>query len=159
MKVYYVTIGKNRYRIEIGDHDIKINGESVNASLVALKEHGIHLLKKGFNRREIHIKEQGKSEYVLNSDGSHAVVNVKKEKAAQQQAAASNEKDVIAPLPGQIISVLVQAGDQVQEGQVVAIMESMKMQMVLHAPSDGTIVRVETEPGKTVAKGDILIVL
>lgn len=159
MKVYYVTIGKNQYKIEIGDHAIKINGETVSASLVALREYGIHLFKKGFTHREVHVKEQGRSHYVVNSVGSHAVVNVEKKKVSQPQTSQNPEKDVIAPLPGQVLSIHVQAGDQVEAGQVVITMESMKMQMVLHAPADGIVVRVETEPGKTVAKGDILVAM
>jgi len=158
LKVYYVTIGKNEYQIEIGDHDIKINGESVNASLVALKEYGIHLLKKGFDRREIYVKGQGNSKYVVNTLGSNAVVNVEKKSLAQTQSAAKNTGDISAPLPGKIMSVQVKPGDQVQEGQVLVVMESMKMQMMLNAAADGVVARVDAVAGSTVAKDDLLVV-
>jgi biotin carboxyl carrier protein len=158
LRIYYVTIGKNEYQIEINGNEIKINGESVNATLIALKEYGVHLLRKGFAKREIHIKEQGRSKYVIDSIGSHAIVNVGKTRTSQHQSTAHKERDIFAPLPGQVVSVHVKVGDQVKKGQIMIIMESMKMQMILQASRNGTVAQVEAEVGKSIAKDDVLVV-
>ncbi|MGN0593318.1 MAG: biotin/lipoyl-containing protein [Ruminococcus sp.] len=64
-----------------------------------------------------------------------------------------------APMPGNILSVSVKQGDQVKEGQVLAILEAMKMENEIPAPKDGTIVQVVTAKGAVVETGSPLFVL
>jgi hypothetical protein len=78
MSIYYVTIGKNEYQIEIDDSDYKINGEAVEATLTALKERGVYVLKKGLWKREFHVEAEGKGQYMLDSEGLHGVAKVEK---------------------------------------------------------------------------------
>ena len=66
------------------------------------------------------------------------------------QAHAAGTEDIVAPLPGTVISVNVAEGDPVKAGQVLLIFEAMKMENELVAPRDGTVVKVH------VAKGDVL---
>ncbi len=157
MSIYYVTVGKNEYQVEINENSCKINGEFVQATLVALKEHGVHLLRRGLNKREIHVKAQGKSQYLLDIKGLHAHVKVGKNKALQSRSADSSAGDLISPLPGQVVSVHVSEGDQVEQGQILLVMESMKMQMVLHAACSGKVMQVEAQAGKVIAKGAMLV--
>ena len=64
---------------------------------------------------------------------------------------------ITAMLPGRMISVDVQPGDRVTNGQPVAVIESMKMEQTIASPRDGTVSRVAVEPGDTVAYGQTLI--
>jgi len=64
-----------------------------------------------------------------------------------------------APIPGTIISVLVEPGDSVEIGQVVAKMEAMKMENNIMASSDGVVKSVDVKPGSSVLEGDVLITL
>lgn len=66
---------------------------------------------------------------------------------------------VTAPLPGVVLEVRVKQGDTVQEGQVVAILEAMKMENEIAAPTAGTVVAVTVEPGNTVDQGETLVVI
>jgi len=66
---------------------------------------------------------------------------------------------VKAPMHGKLIAVFVQAGDRVEKGQRLAIVEAMKMEHVLVAPADGEVAEVAAEPGAQVAEGARLIVL
>lgn len=66
---------------------------------------------------------------------------------------------VESPMPGNILSVNVKQGDQVKEGQVLAILEAMKMENEIPAPKDGTIVQVVTSKGAVVETGSPLFVL
>ena len=68
-------------------------------------------------------------------------------------------KNIIAPLPGTIIEILVQPGDMVAEGQAVAILEAMKMENEIVAPEDGTVSAILTSKGSSVNSGDVLVTL
>jgi biotin carboxyl carrier protein len=60
-------------------------------------------------------------------------------------------------MPGRVIRVLVQEGDSVHQGQVLAILEAMKMENELTAPADGVVKEVLVSPGVNVELGQPLI--
>jgi biotin carboxyl carrier protein len=64
-----------------------------------------------------------------------------------------------APMPGVILEVNAKAGDHVERGQQVAILEAMKMHNVIGAPRTGTISEVFVTIGQTVAHGDTLMTI
>ena len=63
---------------------------------------------------------------------------------------------VVAPMPGTILKVLKAAGDAVKAGEVVLILEAMKMENEITAPAPGTIGSLNLTEGSTVAGGDLL---
>lgn len=63
---------------------------------------------------------------------------------------------VVAPMPGTILKVLKASGDAVKAGEVVLILEAMKMENEITAPVDGTIASLNLTEGSTVAGGDLL---
>ena len=63
---------------------------------------------------------------------------------------------VVAPMPGTILKVLKASGDAVKAGEVVLILEAMKMENEITAPVDGTIGSLNLTEGSTVAGGDLL---
>ena len=65
--------------------------------------------------------------------------------------------EVHAPMPGLIVDVLVNVGDEVAEGDTVVVLESMKMQNELKAPRDGKVQTINCEAGQSVEKGNLLI--
>ena len=76
-------------------------------------------------------------------------------------SAAANEAtgDVLAPMPGSVLEILVEEGDRVERNQTVAIMESMKMELVITAPREGVVRRVAVRPGQQVERGMRLLEL
>ena len=74
-------------------------------------------------------------------------------------AAPANGESLVAPMPGTILSVNVKVGDSVKAGDIVAILEAMKMENELLAPVDGTIARVGVQKGATVNTGDLVAVI
>lgn len=59
-------------------------------------------------------------------------------------------------MPGKILGVKANAGDQVKKGQVVLVLEAMKMENEIVAPQDGKIVSVDTQTGASVEAGAVL---
>jgi len=78
---------------------------------------------------------------------------------AAPAAPAASGTSVTSPLPGSIFSLKVAVGDQVNEGDVVIIMESMKMETEVHAIASGTINSIQVQEGQKVNTGDNLLVI
>jgi len=79
--------------------------------------------------------------------------------AAAPARAGKEEEPLAAPLAGNIVKVEVSPGDQVAAGDLVLILEAMKMETEVRASRDGAVVAVAVKPGDTVAVGDTLITL
>ena len=80
--------------------------------------------------------------------------------ALEAEAEALAGGDAIkAPMPGKVIALNVKAGDTVEKGQVVAVMEAMKMEHSLTAPRDGVVEAVGAEIGAQVPEGEVLVAL
>ena len=74
-------------------------------------------------------------------------------------AGTEGPRPVKAPMPGRVVRVLVEAGDEVEEGQGCVVIEAMKMQNELKSPKAGRVVRVGAAVGDTVGSGDVLVVV
>jgi glutaconyl-CoA/methylmalonyl-CoA decarboxylase subunit gamma len=70
---------------------------------------------------------------------------------------AAGTSTVSAPMPGVILEVHVKAGDHVDRGQQIAVLEAMKMHNLIGAPRAGTIAEVCVAPGQAVGHGDALV--
>ena len=71
----------------------------------------------------------------------------------------ANGEEIIAPMPGTILSVEVQSGQIVEGGQIVCVLEAMKMKNPIRARRGGTVVQTAVQPGQTVSYGDLLVKL
>lgn len=74
-------------------------------------------------------------------------------------APAGAGESVTSPMPGNILSVNVNVGDTVSEGQVLMILEAMKMENEIMAPKAGKVVSVAVQKGATVESGTLLCVI
>lgn len=72
---------------------------------------------------------------------------------------AAGAATISAPMPGKVLEVKVKVGDAVKAGDVLMILEAMKMQNEIMAPADGTISDVRVSAGQTVGTGDVMIVM
>jgi biotin carboxyl carrier protein len=74
-------------------------------------------------------------------------------------ASTEGRQQVIAPMPGKVVRVLVKSGDTVEAGQGLLVVEAMKMQNEIRAPKSGTVERLTAQEGQTVNPGDILVII
>ena len=79
--------------------------------------------------------------------------------AAAAPAAPADGQKVLSPMPGTILSVNVSVGSTVKAGEVILILEAMKMENEIVAPCDGTVKQLAVQKGSTVATDALLAVV
>jgi len=158
MTIYRVSVGNREYQVEVAGNRLRIDGEQIQANLTALNELGLYLLRRGNHLREMHFSTKGNNIFTALADGRHLVALVEHETGRiTRKSKPAPQGDVIAPMPGIVIKVLVNEGDEVEKGQAVVVMESMKMQMELRAPAPGKVAKVAVTPHAQVDKNTLLV--
>jgi acetyl/propionyl-CoA carboxylase alpha subunit len=74
-------------------------------------------------------------------------------------AGTDGPRPVKSPMPGRVVRVLIEVGQEVEEGQAVVVIEAMKMQNELKSPKAGRVSRVAVDVGDAVGSGDVLVVV
>lgn len=126
-----------------------------------------YLIKVNGNQYEVEVEEVKSGSAVVQpassvSTPAFAPAPVKAAPAAPaaprvDTAVPQGASKVAAPMPGTILKVHVNAGDVVKKGQVLLILEAMKMENEIVAPSDGKIASVHVENGNAVSVGDVMV--
>ena len=89
-----------------------------------------------------------------------AIVDPKRLRCGQSSAAHhAGAAEIVSPMPGKIVRVLVAAGASVEAGAGVIVVEAMKMQNEMKAPKAGVVVSINSAEGATVRAGDVLAVI
>ena len=91
--------------------------------------------------------------------GGAAPVARRAPRASAAAASSSGAGDVVAPMQGTIVKVLVEVGQEVKAGDAVVVLEAMKMENQLQADKAGTVKAVNVKPGDKVGSGDVLVVI
>jgi 3-methylcrotonyl-CoA carboxylase alpha subunit len=135
-----------------GTHDIVIR-QSADPSIATATIDGtnarIHAVRDGDTLFLRHCGFEGRVEVALTIAAE-----------ATRRGASGDAGDTIrATMPGTVVSLHVAKGDSVEAGQVVAVLESMKLFMELKSPASGIVSQVGTRAGATVAAGDVLVAI
>jgi len=163
---YFAQVGEQEYVIEIGQdgEPILIDGEPYAIDFRRMPGSGFVSLL--LNHRSLEgVVEQRDGRWEVLIRGNLYDVTVADERtyrlarARGELTAVSGAAAIKSPMPGIIIAVPVQVGDVVRKGDKVAILESMKMENELRAPTDGTVVEVLVEAGASVEKDQLLVML
>ena len=106
--------------------------------------------------------EEGQVKVFFELNGQPRIIKVLNRAAAVKIVARRKAEDgnllhVAAPMPGSISTIAVRLGQEVKAGDVVATLEAMKMETVLHAPRDGKIAEILVAPGQQVDARDLLM--
>ena len=79
--------------------------------------------------------------------------------ARRSGGADAGRRNIVAPMPGKVVRLLVEPGDMVEAGQSLVVVEAMKMQNEMKSPKAGRVAEVRTRSGETVAAGDVLLIV
>ena len=117
------------------------------------KAHRAKLSHNPNNPKEITILLNGTEHKVIVKDSVDQIVDEMGLSVVEDAAAG----DVMAPMPGLILDIMVNAGDAVSKGDSLLILEAMKMENVIKAEADGTVKAVSLSKGDTVEKNQLII--
>jgi len=162
MALYNVTIENREYQVNITGDQVTVNGERVNAKVVTLNHNGLQLLRHGKRVVEVFLSSQDRDTYqVLMFGGQRVVTRIRDRARSREQSGASEGENpnLLAPMHGLVVDVSVGEGEQVEQGQTLVVLESMKMQMQLRAPRSGRVIKLNVQPGQEVQKGALLVQL
>ena len=109
------------------------------------------------NTYEVEVEELGGT--CTPSVAPAAPVATPKAAAPAPAPVAVGSTKVVAPMPGKIVDIKVSAGQAVKEGEVVAILEAMKMENEVVAPSAGTVASINVTAGSAVETNDVIVTL
>jgi biotin carboxyl carrier protein len=159
MSLYYVTIGNKEYRVNLTQNQAFVDGKPMPANLQRLNGSGLHLLRRGMQVQELFLNSQDAEtlEVLVGSRRVLAKVETLQRRLSHRNKPSQDEGALTAPMPGLVVDVLVNANDQVEEGQTLVVLESMKMQMQLRALHAGKVQQVAVRTGDQVEKGNLLV--
>jgi pyruvate carboxylase subunit B len=112
--------------------------------------------------------KEGPASYVVNVDGKTFNVNVAPSGMTvapatppQQATSASpgKEYEISAPMPGTIVRILVESGDQISSGETVMVLEAMKMETEVKSDKSGKVLNILVDQGQAVTSGEAILVI
>jgi biotin carboxyl carrier protein len=140
-----------RYRRENGD---------VVEHPFSLAEAGGGVCSVLMNGRSYTVTQLGAGEVSVDGQVFHVEVFDPRSLRGRKAAGVTEGRQAVsAPMPGRVIRVLVEAGQQVEAGQGLIVVEAMKMQNEMKSPKAGRVAEVKTIDGATVLVGDVLVVI
>jgi len=162
---YFATVEDQEFVIEIGkDGNIIIDETTYNIDYRQMPGSGVTSLILNHHSLEAVVEEkEGVWEVLIR--GELYPVMVADERAYRLAnargsfAAPDGEITVQSPMPGIVIAVPVEEGDNVSKGDTIIILESMKMENELSAPRDGVITQIKVDVGASVEKNQDLVLV
>lgn len=160
---YVTTINGREFLVELLDErHVKVDGIDYQVDFSQVGSQPVYSLLVNGVSVDAHLFQDDNT-WQVTFHGQMYSAQVEDEREKRLRAAmggASSELDEFhlkAPMPGMVVAVPVQAGQQVQKGDVLVILESMKMQNELKSPRAGTIARLRVNIGDRVEKKDTLL--
>ena len=166
---------------KVGDLAEMLEGEVLrttenNSVLVRIagKQHTLRLLKTGTNEFEFMLENtfhhakilhSGSAEVKLMLDGQpltvkkHSKLTEVLEKASALTGTGGGDRNLTSQIPGRVVNIAAKAGAEVKKGDVIVVLESMKMQVAVKAHKDGNLKEIKVKQGASVARYDVLAVI
>jgi biotin carboxyl carrier protein len=149
-----LTIDGREERIEISSGRFRIGDGPEREASVEMPEPGVYSVLLDGRSYQAYV-EPG----VVSVNGIRYEIEVYDPRRWSRRSRAgghAHAQDIKAPMPGKVVRVLVAAGDAVEAGQGIVVVEAMKMQNELKAPRPGKIVSIAAKVGATAAAGEVL---
>ena len=160
---YAVTIADRTVDVELGPDGVRVDGRPVVAELDTVPDGPVRSLLLGNASHRVVAYTRGRGQWDLRLRGWRLAAEVLDERtrAIRQLTGAGatpgGPRPVRAPMPGLVVRVEVEEGDQVRPGQGLVIVEAMKMENELRAEVAGEVRAVHVRAGQTVEKDQALI--
>ena len=163
---YFVRVGETELEVSLEGDAVRVDGRTVTARIADVEGTPVRMLTVGDEVHRIVVRPAGpRGRYSIWVDGFRHEVEALDERMrairelADATAGPVGPAPLIAPMPGMVVRVNVQVGEQVVPGQGLVVIEAMKMENELRATSAARVKSVLAQPGAAVDKGALLIEL
>lgn len=144
---------------------IRIDGSTHEILLLKIVGNEIEfIMDKKYHRAKIVQSETHETRLLI--DDHLIVINryphiqeILKQSLSAEERGEGGEKNIMSQIPGRVVNVVTQVGNQVKKGDPIVVLESMKMQVAVKAHKDGNIKQIKVNQGSTVARYDVVAVL
>ncbi len=155
--------GKTKHIVDLekegSSYKVSLDGQAVDADVILAAPNAVSVILNGA-AFEIHIAPSLDGTYKLQTGAHEFQADVRDPRAwrGRKQGAleAEGRQQIVAPMPGKVIRLLVKVGDDVEVGQGLMVVEAMKMQNEIRSPKKGRVERLQAKEGQPVNAGDIL---
>lgn len=160
------TGGAKKHTVELQPTDtgycIALDGQVIQADATMVAPNIISVLIGG-QAFEVHVTPSLDGKIKLQSGPHEFTAELQDPRSWQGRRhgtlEAEGRQQIIAPMPGKVIRLLVQAGDPVEAGQGLVVVEAMKMQNEIRSPKRGKVERLQVKEGQAVNAGEVLCVV
>jgi len=164
MSDYVTTINSKKYQVILNKNHVKVNGSEYECELTRANSTVYHLRLEN-KIYDITINELGSGRYGILVEGEYFETEVKTRLREQAEEYLKNKADVSnkgvlkAPMPGLVVKVNVSEGDMVQTGDILIVLEAMKMENNLKSVHSGTVKEIRFKEGDNVEKDEIIMTI
>lgn len=160
---YVSTVNDKEFIVEIMDENhISVDGKTLEVDFISIAGQPVYSLLIGGKSFEAYVYP-GEDDLQVLLGGNSFSIKVEDEREKRLRAAAGSmvsdnvEFHLRSPMPGMVVAMPVSEGEKVSKGQVLVILESMKMQNELKSPRDGILSRVKVKVGDSVEQRQTLL--
>lgn len=160
---YVTTIKGREYNVDILDeHRVSVDGVIYQVDFMPIGDQPVYSLVVDGQSVDAHVYPNEDTWQVIFQGALYSVwVEDEREKrlraALAGRVAEHEDYQLKAPMPGMVVSIPVQEGQVIQKGDVLVILESMKMQNELRSPRDGKVIRVRVKVGDRVEHKETIL--
>ncbi|MGC9344513.1 MAG: biotin/lipoyl-containing protein [Bacteroidales bacterium] len=144
------------------DDKVKIKGKKADIKIVE-DEKGFSYIVYKNKKYHVEILEKNQNKYIIMINGvwySFSIetpISYKRRKTLTRNGSASKIENVLAPMPGKILDIMVEENSEIKEGEPIVILEAMKMQNEIVSNVNGKIKKINIKQNDSVIKDEIMI--
>jgi pyruvate carboxylase subunit B len=160
---YIVSVAGREIEVEVDGDLVTVGGSTRTASLRTIPGTPVRQLVIEGRPTVLTMRSAGRGQWSLGVGGDRweaEVVDERTRHIRSLTAGAARQRGpaiLRAPMPGLVVRILVEAGQEVAAGAGLVVLEAMKMENELKAPAAGTVAAVRAQPGDAVEKGQVLV--
>lgn len=158
------TANDKTWQVDIQKDTILLNGTPFNWDIQPIGPHTYHIIKDNRSyTAELVVADYQAKTFTFKINGIKQTVSAKDrfdlllDQLGMSDANAHKVNDVKAPMPGLILDIKVQPGQEVKKGDPILILEAMKMENILKSPGDGVVKEIKVQARQNVEKNQVLI--
>lgn len=161
--MYSIKVNENSYQVDLKNGEFTLNNEQIKPEIIAVSETRYLMM---LNNKAIPVvvsNVEGAKTFQFEIEGEKYNINLKDKydlllkSLGMDQLMTAKVEDIKAPMPGLVLDIKVEVGQEVKKGDALMVLEAMKMENMIKAPADGVVKSIEVEPQQAVEKNTVLI--